>query len=323
MTRGFDLSQFKPVQFSWEDRCVIGALNLLVGEEGVGKGTLLAYLIAKLTTGTLPGAHEGEPVSVLWIGDEDGWHDAVGPRLFAAEADLKRVKELTHTRNRLFSVREDADHLEHVIAAGGFKVVVFEALLDNMPQQGRGGDPMQHVRSALAPTRAVFRRQGVTGLATLHTKKGTATSFRELQAGSHQYNALSRSSLLLAQDPDNKKRRLVVAGKQNHTRASVTVSFKLDESRFKLNGEHFKVPRGFDFRDEPNITLASLLDGKGKVADEVMERVREALSDEPQSRKTIRETSGYRDDSSFDRALKSLGKNVGRGKWKLRLVEDS
>ena len=34
---------------------LLGYLNLLVGDEGVGKGTLLAWLIARLTRGELPG----------------------------------------------------------------------------------------------------------------------------------------------------------------------------------------------------------------------------------------------------------------------------
>lgn len=321
-TRGFDLAEFQPVRHAWADRYVVGAFNVLLGEEGVGKGTLLSSLIARLTRGTLPGAYEGTPVRVLWVGDEDGWHDVVGPRLFAADADLTMVEELTHPAGRFFNVRDDADELDRIVVAGGFQVVVFEALLDHMPQQGRGGDPMQHVRASLAPTRAVFRRRYVTGIATLHTKKGTATSFRELQAGSHQYNALSRGSLLLAKDPENPQRRLIVAGKQNHSRAAITKSFKLDGSRFDLNGHKFNVPRAFDFRDEPDISIDSLLaqNRSGAVVDELIEQLREVLTSEPQQRKDIAKKVGCADDGTFDRALKSLeqagvAEKVGRGLW--------
>jgi AAA domain len=235
-TRRLDASEFRPVEFAWEHRLVTGVLNVLAGTEGIGKGTLLAWLIAQLTRGGLPGQLRGRPARVLWLGDEDSWTHVVGPRLHAAGADLALVEEMISSDGRLFNVHQDAAELERIIAAGPFDVVVFEALLDHMPA-GRNGDPTQHVRLSLAPTRAVFRRRGTTALATMHTRKGAATSFRDLMAGSHQYNALSRSSLLLAVHPQDEDRRIIVAGKQNYSRASVTESFELVEHGFDLN-EH-------------------------------------------------------------------------------------
>jgi hypothetical protein len=151
--------------------------------------------------------------------------------------------------------------------------------------------------------------------------------YRELQAGSHQYNALSRGSLLLAVDPENPKRRLVVAGKQNHSRAAITESFKLDGSRFTLNGHKFNVPRAFDFRDEPDITIESLLSlNRGRSAvEDLVEQLRGALTSDPQQRKDIAEKVGCSDDGTFDRALKSLeeagvAEKVGRGLWQLKPI---
>lgn len=46
LPRGVDMSRVQPFRWAWEDRLLIGYLNLLVGDEGVGKGTLLAWLIA-------------------------------------------------------------------------------------------------------------------------------------------------------------------------------------------------------------------------------------------------------------------------------------
>jgi AAA domain len=168
---------------------VTGVLNVLAGTEGIGKGTMLAWVIAQLTRGGLPGQLRGKPARVLWLGDEDSWTHVVGPRLYAAGADLARVEEMAAPDGRLFNVHEDAHELDRIITAGRFDVVVFEALLDHMPA-GRGGDPTQHVRGSLAPTRAVLRRRGTTALATMHTRKGPSSSFRDLMAGSHQYNAL-------------------------------------------------------------------------------------------------------------------------------------
>ena len=51
----------------------------------------------------------------------------------------------------------------------------------------------------------------------MHPKKGEAVSFRNLVAASHQFNAVSRSSLLLAEHPDDDTRRVLARGKGNLT----------------------------------------------------------------------------------------------------------
>jgi hypothetical protein len=283
---------------------------------------MLAWLIAQLTKGTLPGDHHEKPTRVLWVGDEDSWEQVVGPRLWAADADSDRVEELTHPAGKLYNARDDADHLDRVIRTGGFQTVVFEALLDHMPAVGRG-DLSQHVRASLAPTRAVLRRNDLTALATLHTKKGTATSFRELMAGSPQFNALSRSSLLLANHPEDKDRRLVVAGKQNYSRAASTHSFELAEHSFSLNEEQFSVSLAREFRAEDAITIDSLL-ATNRVLDDLADEVRSALSSTPQRRRDIAAKVG-RSDGTLDRALDSLeaagvAEKAGRGLWRLKPI---
>jgi len=306
-TRKLDASEFRPVEFAWEERLVKGVLNLLAGTEGIGKGTLLAWVIAQLTRGGLPGAFKGSPARVLWLGDEDSWTDVVGPRLYAAGADLSLVEEMTAPDGRPFNVQNDASELDRIITTGRFDVVVFEALLDHMPA-GRGGDPTQHVRTSLAPTRAVLRRRGTTALATMHTRKGPSSSFRDLMAGSHQYNALSRSSLLLAVHPDDEGRRIIVPGKQNYSRAATTESFELAGHAFDLNEHRFSVSLAHGFRAEPDITIDSLLASpRTDARDELREQVLGALTDEPQARAEIARAVG-RDpkDGSVGRVLGDL-----------------
>jgi AAA domain/Toprim-like/IclR helix-turn-helix domain len=286
-TRKLDASEFRPVEFAWEQRLVAGVLNVLAGTEGIGKGTMLAWVIAQLTRGGLPGQLRGKPARVLWVGDEDSWTHVVGPRLHAAGADLALVEEMISSDGRLFNVHHDAAELDRIIISGGFDVVVFEALLDHMPA-GRNGDPTQHVRESLAPTRAVFRRRGTTALATMHTRKGPSSSFRDLMAGSHQYNALSRSSLLLAVHPDDEDRRIIVAGKQNYSRAAITESFELAEHGFELNDHRFSVSLAREFRPEPEITIDSLLASAApRRRDEHREDVLDALSGIARSERSI------------------------------------
>ena len=85
---GADLSRSRPTRFAWDKRIAIGGLNLMIGNEGAGKGTLTAWLIAGLTRGELPGDLFGRPVGVAVLGDEDDFDSVWTPRLHAVGADL-------------------------------------------------------------------------------------------------------------------------------------------------------------------------------------------------------------------------------------------
>src|SRR5829696_273230 len=72
------------------------ALALLAGMGGKGKSTLAANDVAQATLGQIDGKYAGEPVNVLWVGNEDGREDVIGPRLRVAGADFSRAG---HTEN--------------------------------------------------------------------------------------------------------------------------------------------------------------------------------------------------------------------------------
>jgi len=154
----------------------------------------------------------------------------------------------------------------------------------------------------------VLRRRGTTALATLHTRKGVSTSFRDLMSGSHQYNALSRSSLLLAVHPQDEDRRIVVAGKQNYTRAAMTESFELVEHRFDLNDHRFSVSLAQDFRPEPEITIDSLLASpRAEARDDLSDQLRDVLTTMPQKLSDLARAVNHDPaDGTVRRALEAL-----------------
>ena len=257
-TRVLDEARFVPVSFAWGDRLPLGVFTAFVGEEGVGKGTLLASMIAGLTQGTLSGHFEGRPVKVLWIGDEDDCDQVVGPRLRAAGADLSMVRVLDG--DELLDITKDADELERLIASGPFAAVVFEAVLDNIGHLKNDFNPRE-IRQALRPLRRVLHRTGAIGLITLHTNKLRHGDFRSLMAGSHQWNALARSSLFVARHPEgDSDQRVVVSGKSNYAKP-VTLEFKVALAEFPLNGHDFAVTRTEDFEERPDIDIDVVMQG--------------------------------------------------------------
>ncbi len=255
--RQADLGRSRPPRWAWQDRIVVGYLNLLLGNEGVGKGTLAAWIIGKLTRGELPGDLRGHPVGVGVLGDEDSFDDVWTPRLHAAGADLDRVVQIERPDGGFVDVREDREKLAAVVRTHRLGLLFCDQLLDNLGVTVNDWR-QKPVRDALQPLRALARELRIPALGGLHPNK-RAESFRELVAGAPAFNAVSRSSLLLAQHPEDDAVRVLVRGKGNLSLTPPGVEFRIEEHRFLANGHEFKVPLAQGFSDS-GLTVGDLLE---------------------------------------------------------------
>jgi len=240
IVRVADLDRAEPPRWAWQDRIVLGYLGLLIGDEGVGKGTLTAWILARLTRGELPGDLRRAPINVGVIGDEDSFDGVWTPRLHAAGADLARVKQIERPDGGFLELRHDRDALARAVVVEEIRLLFFDQLLDNL---GAGVDDWRQkpVREALQPLRTLARELDIAALCSLHPNK-RGDNFRQLVAGASAFNALSRSSLLLAVHPEDESRRVLVRGKGNLSRTPAAVEFAIGEHRFAANSHDFKVP---------------------------------------------------------------------------------
>jgi AAA domain len=259
--RTADLERSQPPRWAWEERVVRGYLNLLLGNEGIGKGTVIAWLIARLTRGELPGDLRGISVGVAVLGDEDSFDDVWVPRLHAAGANLARVVQIERPDGGFVNVREDREKLARAVRANGIGLLYFDQLLDNL---GAGTDDWRQkaVRDALQPLRALARELDIAVLGCLHPNK-RADSFRQLIAGAPAFNSVSRSSLLLAEHPEDEQRRVLVRGKGNLSKTPTAVEFQITSHRFSANGHDFNVPLAQDF-SEGTLTVEDLVGNVGQ-----------------------------------------------------------
>jgi hypothetical protein len=294
-TRQVDMQRVRPMRWLWTRRIPTGVPSLIVGEEGVGKGTLAAWIIARATRGELDGDFRGEPVRVLIIGDEDGFEPIWVPRLYAAGADLSMLRTLDDGEY-LDDLGKRAKDLGVTMRRERIGFVLLDQVLDHVPggDTGQGVYNPKNVRQALMPLRRVAGEHGIAALGLLHPIKGNVSSFRQLMAGSHQFNAVSRSSLLLGEDPEAEHRRLLVRGKGNHSAAPRSFEFGLAAGTVELNGHSFEVPKVVG-AIEGERTLRDLL------ADGPSAPVREALADQLETRLT-----------GEPQALADLARAVGR-----------
>lgn len=318
--RSADLTRVRPVRWLWDHRLPLGYLCLLLGAEGVGKGTVAAWLIARLTKGELPGDLAGQPARVLILGDEDAFDSVWVPRLYAAGADLALVETIEDDAEP-FDLRGEA-RLRELIRQNDYRLLFIDALLDVL---GADVDDWRSrdVRARLRPLRRLARELDVCALGSLHPNKGGRSSFRDLVSGSHAFNASSRSSLLLAEHPDDEDRRVLVRGKGNLSVAPPSFEFAIEGCDLEINGHEFSLP-----------VVTAEVDGDLSVEDIVKPQreapVRATLADEidaigtgeMQKRAEIAKALGRSsDDRSIGRALDQLEadgrwEKVGRGQWK-------
>ena len=314
----------RPLRWLWSRRIPMGVPSLIVGEEGVGKGTVAAWIIARATRGHLEGDFSGQPMRVLVIGDEDGFEPIWVPRLEAANADLSMLRTLDDGEY-LDDLGARAEDLAKTLQAEEIGLVLLDALLDHVPagDNGQGIYNPKSVRQALLPLRRIAGERDIAALGLLHPIKGNVTSFRQLLAGSHQFNAISRSSLLLGEDPEDDSMRVLVRGKGNHSAAPKSFEFKIAPELVDLNGHRFEVPRVIG-EHEGERAIKDLLAGgsAAPVREELADQLESLLTAEKQSLAALARAVGrQRTDGSIRRALKQLaddGRATGGSEgWRL------
>jgi len=237
--RRADLSKARPFRWAWNQRVLMGYLNLQIGEEGIGKGNLTAWQAAQISRGTLPGDLH-EPRRVVFIGDEDAWDHIWVPRLHVAGADLDLVSYIEGGPSGTINVKKDADNLRDYIKAEDVALVYFDQLLDNLGVTDSWKD--KEVRDTLMPLIRVAQATDCALLCSMHPNK-RGGSFRDRVSGTPAFNALSRSSLLIAQHPDEEGRAVVVRAKGNYSAEPPAFEFRIEEQSLEVEGRELTTSR--------------------------------------------------------------------------------
>lgn len=92
-----DEGEFKEIEFLWYPFIQKDNLNMLTGDPGAGKSTIICELAARLSTATpMPGEAPNEtkergPLNTLILNAEDGFEDTIKWRLRNQQADMTRV----------------------------------------------------------------------------------------------------------------------------------------------------------------------------------------------------------------------------------------
>jgi hypothetical protein len=175
---------------------MLGGVNLLVGEGGLGKSMMCVGIAAKLS-------REGGATVIATA--EDSPEFTVRPRLEAAQANLDLVHFVHISQDGVddgLRLPDDAPLLEELVAAHKARFVVIDPLVAYLPGEINSWRD-QSVRLALRPLQQLAERQLCAVEALIHLNKSMSSDPLRRISGSGGFGNAARSVLLLARDPDD------------------------------------------------------------------------------------------------------------------------
>lgn len=198
------------IEWLWERWIPAGMLTILGGHGGDGKSTVMASIVAALTTGRpLPDGGATRPTSVLLLSAEDDVANAIRPRLDLHGADTSRVLSVQGTVRsdgdvRWFDLQRDVGVMQDAIEEHGIGLVVIDPLSSYLPKSDRNNEG--EIRDALRPLLTLMDDTGVGVVGIMHVgKSGEARRASQRLLGSTAFTALARSVMMIADQPEDRQ----------------------------------------------------------------------------------------------------------------------
>jgi hypothetical protein len=213
--------------FAWEPYVPLGSTTVVAGLGGLGKSHLTISVVARATRGQLEGDLRGTPVGVVIATAEDALAQTMVPRLVAAGADLDRVSFVNVSTG--FTIPDDLGRLEEaMIARGDVRMVVLDPLIAFIPTR-LDSHKDQHARAALAPLAGLAERHGAAIICVMHLNKSAEAGALFLRVSSSVgFLNAARSAVLVADDPDDEKARVMAHGKSNLSEPGSSLRFRIE-----------------------------------------------------------------------------------------------
>ena len=231
------------LRWLWRDWLPLGKLVGIVGNGGLGKSGVSLDIAARLTTGRpMPDEMHGDitdPVGVTVIAHEDEFHDVMGPRLIAAEADMSRIfmldEDMEETmddgsvRYARWLVTGDLGVLGEHLEETGSKLVIMDPLVAYVGD-GKDAHNEQDARSVMRGLKSIATEFDCAFLFVRHIRKAGVAGGDATHAagGSVAWTNACRAEWAVADDRDDTSGSLRVMSvtKANLARKSASLSFR-------------------------------------------------------------------------------------------------
>ncbi|MEQ8847991.1 AAA family ATPase [Botrimarina sp.] len=307
--------EVREVDWLWESRIAAGSVTLLVGQPGVGKSFVTCDLAACVSAGRE--FADGNPCrqgSVVLVSAEDDPAHTIRPRLEAHGAALEHIHLLsgvTETRTNgsqgeLPYTLANVDALTATLETlGDCRLVVIDPIgsyLGSKTDAYRDNE----VRAVLSPIVKIAEKFGVAVLIVAHRRKSAAAFADDTAMGSRAFTGVARSVLHLMIDPDDRGRRLLLAGKNNLGRQADGLAFQIEGDPARIVWDEEPVPWTADD------VLAREVAGSGRTAPartRAVDWLRDQLAEGPVKVEDLKAAARHAGHSwrTLERAKRELG----------------
>lgn len=207
------------IEWLWVGWIPKGYITLVAGETGAGKSTILADLVARITTGApwpgeldCPNAWRA-PERVLWLGSEDSIEEMTIPRLVACGANLDNVIQIEGVvqegKRNTFSLQDDIEQVAHWLNHARderrpFAMLVIDPVTSYLPGQKLRKVDMNdagQLRSVLEPWLRLADNHNIAIVCVTHFAKATDRSMLNRVLGSTAFVATCRSLIAVTERP--------------------------------------------------------------------------------------------------------------------------
>lgn len=212
--------QPEEIDWLWQDRLVLGGINLCCGRGGIGKTYFLCDLVARITNESLP-APNGMPLRhgrVLYATGEDHLNKVIEPRMQQHRADRDRLDYICGLpTGRYVQLLDVIGHCDLLRDALGNRPDTVALVLDPISsfQGGADSNKVTQVRQFTAVLSQISEEFNIAILGIHHFNKGKREIAGDSISGSHAYRDAGRAIWLFALDRDDPSRRLMVCDKHN------------------------------------------------------------------------------------------------------------
>lgn len=214
----------KPVRWLVRDRIPAGMQGLLAAEGGQGKTTTTLELAAAISTGrcafglTYPDPPKGKALPICC---EDDWERTIIPRLAALGADLRNILRIRGVRMKAGGELLDFNlghfsQLKHLLNSNpDIHLAVIDPAGAYIGRAGINEHKDAELRQILDPLNEIANETGATILLIKHLNKSAGASAVQRVSGSVGYVNAVRFAYMIAPDPDDQNRKLMLPIKAN------------------------------------------------------------------------------------------------------------
>lgn len=278
------------IEWVWPNRILAGALNLLVGVPEQGKSFVSLDVAAGLSRGKPWPDQPGVPVqpgTTVILSAEDDPSRTIRKRLDKANADLDRIF-LIETAQRgqadepaHINLDIDLRLFENCITDVGAKLAILDPITAYLG--GRDSHNNSDIRNILTPLCHMAQRTGCAILGISHLNKNVAAPAWARVMGSVAFTAASRFTLLIAKDPADENRRLMIPHKCNIVEKPSGLAFRIIDGAVQWSREPITM--------DADTLLAT--DGRDKhnERDEAANWLRDFLSEGPRSSAEVKDAA--------------------------------